>query len=61
MEELKEMLIERKYQPAMIDGAIKKARAIKLIAQAKPSNKRPVFVVSFDPHLPDISANTQKH
>ena len=67
MEELKEMLIERKYQPAMSDGARKKARAIsraraiKLIALAKPSNKRPVFVVSFDPRLPDVSAITQKH
>ena len=67
MEELKEMLVEREYRPAMIDGVIKKARAIpraraiKLIAQTKQSTKRPIFVVSFEPRLPDLSAITQKH
>ena len=52
-EELKEMLIAREYRPAMIDGAIRKARAtpraraIKL-TQAKQSTNITIFVVSFN-------------
>ena len=47
------MLIAREYRPAMIDGAIRKARAtpraraIKL-TQAKQSTNITIFVVSFN-------------
>ena len=67
LQELKEMLIDREYRPGMIDAAIQKARAvpralaIRQVAKAPQSSMRPVFVVSFDPRLPDLSNITQKH
>ena len=50
----------------MIDNAIRKAcsiprrQAINFIART-PSNKRPVFVATFDPRLPAIQNITLKH
>ena len=65
-QELKNMLLEREYRSGMIDNAIRKAcsiprtQAINFIART-PSNKRPVFVATFDPRLPDIQNITLKH
>ena len=65
--ELKEMLLDRDYKEGMIDAAISRARSIpraeaikKVIRDNTQSNKRPVFVVSWDPRLPSIPAITQK-
>ena len=61
------MLLKREYREGMIDAAIKRAIQIprELAVQDKgPNNKsdeRPVFVVSFDPRLPNISAIQNKH
>ena len=52
--ELKELLLARDYRPGMIDAAISRARAmpraqaIKYVVQQQ-TNRRPVFVVTFDP------------
>ena len=65
-QELKEMLLDRDYRSGMIDAAIQKAKAvprsqaIKFVAKQE-SNKRPTFVVSYDPRLPNIQNITQKH
>ena len=64
MLELKEMLLERDYRSGMIDSAIQKARAIPRKQALKftsrnPSNKRPVFVASYDPRLPNIQTITR--
>ena len=66
--ELKYMLLARDYREGMIDTAISRARsiprsvAIKKVARDSDStNRRPVFVVSWDPRLPSIPALTQKH
>ena len=65
-QELKEMLLERDYREGMIDAAIRKtraiprSRAIHFVAKDQ-SNKRPAFVVSYDPRLPDLQSITQKH
>ena len=59
--ELKQLLMERDYRPGMIDAAISKARAVprekalKHVVQ-KVSDRRPVFVVTYDPRLPSIPA-----
>ena len=62
------MLWDRDYKEGMIDAAISRARSIpraeaikKVIRDNTQSNKRPVFVVSWDPRLPSIPAITQKH
>ena len=66
--ELKNMLLERDYKEGMIDNAISPARSIprseaikKVARDTEPTNRRPVFVVSWDPRLPSIPALTQKH
>ena len=64
--ELKQLLLDREYRPGMIDAAIDRARAIprakalKYVVQ-KQSNKRPVFVVTYGPRLPNVTAIQQKH
>ena len=65
-QELREYLINRNYQPGMIDGAIIKARDIpRSIALRKvikpPHSKRPDAMVSWDPRLPSIDMIQQKH
>ena len=66
LQELKEMLIERKYTPGIIDAAIARAKAVpreqalKCVLRQKHTN-RPVFVVTFDPRLPSIPKITRKH
>jgi hypothetical protein len=66
MQELKEMLIERKYKSSLIDAAIRRAKqiprseAIKRVAKPKQT-KRPVFAVTWDPRLPNLSRVQEKH
>ena len=61
------MLIERNYPEAIINSAISQARkipqlvAVKKVARNTTIIKRPVFVVSWDPRLPSVSAITKKH
>ena len=58
--------MERDYRPGMIDAAISKARAVprekalKHVVQ-KVSDRRPVFVVTYNPRLPSIPAIQHKH
>ena len=56
---MRELLLDRSYRPGMVDTAISKARAIprtKALEYVAKNNqtRRPVFVVTFDPRLPDI-------
>ena len=66
LSELRNMLLERDYKAKIIDAAIEKARkiprseALKRVEKQK-SNERPVFVVRFDPRLPDINGIIKKH
>ena len=58
--------MERDYKPGLIDAAIEKAKAIprdEALKKVNPEkqNKRPVFVVTYDPRLPSISNIVQKH
>ena len=55
--ELKELLQEREYKTGMINSAIEKARKIPRFKDLKEmvqnlSERRPVFVVTYDPRLP---------
>ena len=66
LQKLKVMLLEREYRSGMIDSAIEKVRAIPRkqavnFTSRNPSNKRPVYVASFDPRLPNIQTITMKH
>ena len=64
--ELKEMLLEREYSERMVYSAICRARAvpreqaIRKVATNIPT-KRPIFVVTYDPRLPNITKIQQKH
>ena len=60
------MLLVRDYRSGMIDSAIQKARAIQRkqvlnFTSRNPSKKRPVFVASYDPCLPNIQTITMRH
>ena len=65
--EIKNMLKDRKYPEGIINAALEKARsiprkvAIKRVAREPLQQRRPVFVLSWDPRLPSVSALTQKH
>ena len=64
--ELKTMLLARDYRPGMIDSAIRRARDIPRLnaleyTVTNKQTRRPVFVVSFDPRLPSITAIQHKH
>ena len=66
LQELKEMSLERKYRPNILDNAISRARDIpKKVALRKVvkpvSSKRPIAVVSWDPRLPPIDTVQQKN
>ena len=60
-QELKELFKDRKYPENIINAAINKARtiprleALKLKKPPQATNRRPVFVVQYDPRLPNIS------
>ena len=60
------MLIEREYKPRIVDAAIERARQIPrtdalMKVDDKKGNKRPVFVITYDPRLPSITGIVQKH
>ena len=64
--ELKKMLLERDYKPGLIDAVIEKAKAIPRSealkkVENKKDNKRPVFVITYDPRLPSITNIVHKH
>ena len=65
-QELREMLLERKYPKGVIEAAMIRAQGISrqeaLRPMAKPTTlQRPLWVVSWDPRLPDLQAITNKH
>ena len=66
-QELKHMLLDRNYPVKMIEAAQEKSRKIKRDQalkehMAKPTTtRRPVFVVTWDPRLPNIQAITHRH
>ena len=65
-QELLELLQNRDYPKGIIEAALGKARKISreqaLRRVVKPlANRRPVFVVSWDPRLPDLGPIQQKH
>ena len=60
------MLIDRSYTPGIIDAAIAKARAVPREAalirvSRQPNPNRPVFVVSYNPQLPNMEKIVKKH
>ena len=64
--ELKQLLMDRKYNENMVDSAISRARKvprhIALRKVAKPNtHKRPIFAVTYDPRLPHIPSLIAKH
>jgi hypothetical protein len=67
LEELRELLIERKYRKSLIDASIRRAKAIpraqalKYKAQPNIPSKRPIFSVTYDPRLPNLPAMQRKH
>ena len=64
--ELKELLKDRKYPENVIEAAIIKARriprleALKIKRPPQPTRRRPIFVVQFDPRLPNITHTVHK-
>ena len=64
--ELKELLKDRKYPENIIEAAINKARNIPRLAALKtqkppqPTSRRPVFVVQYDPRMPNPTDVTHK-
>ena len=68
LQDLKEFLIARKYKPSSIDAAIRSARALpralglalKKVVNPKHT-KRPVFLVTYDPRLPNLPEMQRKH
>ena len=65
--ELKNMLLERKYKPSLVNAAVRRARAIPRVQALKPvvppptSSKRPVFAVTYNPRLPNLQSMQGKH
>ena len=66
LEELRKLLRERNYREGMVDAAIKKARAVprdqalRYVAK-QVTHTRPIYSVTFDSRLPNISAILHKH
>ena len=64
--ELKNMLLDREYKEGMINNAINRAKAIpreqaiRQVVHTTPV-KRPIFVVTYDPRLPNIQQIQLKH
>ena len=67
LKELKQMLYDREYSPAIVEPAIKRAMSIPRTVALKEStkkiksNERPVFAITYDPRLPDITKILNKH
>ena len=66
LEELRQLLLDRKYKKSIINSAIKKAKAIprkKALERVnlEEKTKRPVFAVTYDPRLPALPSIVKKH
>ena len=66
LSELKNLLLERNYRPGVINAAIERAKKIPRVealkkVESENKNKRPVFVITYDPRLPSITGIVQKH
>ena len=67
MDELKELLLERKYKKNIIQSAISRAKeiprkkALKRVKIDKNEKRRPVFAVMYDPRLPALPTIVKKH
>ena len=62
--EVKELLLSRDYNSSIVDSAIYKARKLPILNALKyrppqPTNRRPVFVVPYDPRLPPLTEITK--
>merc|ERR1712129_167342 len=65
-ENLKGFLLNRNYPLKMIESAINRAKNVERSSLLKPverdtTNRRPVFVATWDPRLPSLSPILQKH
>ena len=64
--ELKDMLLSRDYSSNIINAAIERARniprleALKKVVKSKTS-ERPVFVIHYDPRLPNVNSIINRH
>ena len=58
LEDLRVMLLERKYRPKVIDAAFQRAKALSRPETLKKVNKtqqdKTVFVTTYDPRLPSM-------
>ena len=68
LNELKYLVLERKYPEKLIDPALEKARLVprykalrKIIRNKQTHSLRPVFATSFDPRLPSLGGIHVKH
>ena len=66
LKELKELLLSRGYRAGLINNAINKAKQISrteaLIKKMNQDNeRRPVFVIQYDPRLPSITSIVRRH
>jgi hypothetical protein len=65
--ELKYFLLEQKYSTGLIDASIRRTRAIpraealKRVDKTYTPNTRPIFAVTWDPRLPNLSDIGMKH
>ena len=65
LEVLREMLLERKYRPTVIDAAFKRIKTLtreeSLKKVDRPQSEKTVFVTTYDPRLPRMGPLLQKH
>ena len=66
LNELRDLLCERNYSLSVINSAIlraKKISRIQALCNVAPSNSnlRPVYVITYDPRLPNIQSIVNKH
>ena len=67
LEELKQMLLEREYDESVVETAINRAKkiprekALQPKTDKKEAEKRPVYVSTYDPRLPNIPNILNKH
>ena len=67
LEELKQMLMEREYDESVVDTAVNRAKKISREKALQPktekneADKRPVYVSTYDPRLPNLTNILNKH